>query len=502
MAKTITAGVFSSFTVTAQSTHPAYRQLYFEFRKAILSGRLPSAARLPATRVLAKEMGVSRNTVVSAFELLVDEGYLISRVGSGTFVASDLPEDHQLPHQMSNSDTLLSEGQAISLSTRGLQLARFSLNSGPTSPAAFTPDIPAYDAFPLELWGRIISNAWRNISIEQLGYTDPAGMIALRKAISSHLRAGRLVDCQPEQVIVTSGSQQSFDLVARLLLNPGDPVWIEEPSYIGSRAALLGAGAQLVPVPVDEDGMNTVAGLEKVAVPRMIMVTPSRQYPLGMMLSMARRESVLEISRETGAWIIEDDYDSEYRYRGQPLPALQSMDKQSRVIYLGTFSKALLPSFRLGYMVVPRALVDDFRAAKAIIDRHPPLLEQIALCEFMEKGYFASHLRKMRHLYSERQQKLIELLRERLGDILDIREADSGMHVVAFLPVGVSDTELCADLAAGGIIVRPLSPYYMSQPARSGIILGFAAVPVSGVQSAVTRMEIVIKGHIAAYQSV
>jgi len=489
MAKTVTAGVFSSFALNPDSLHPAYRQLYHELRRAMLSGRISPNTRLPATRVLAEELGVSRNTITSAFDLLVEEGYLVSRVGAGTFVAENLPEDYQLPAlaaKSKESPDLSSLADALSL--RGRALARLSLSTGPSTPAAFTPDIPAYDAFPIELWSRIMANAWRNISLNSLGYADPAGQLPLREAISKHLQAGRLVDCEPGQVIVTSGSQQSFDLIARLLLDPGDPVWIEEPGYIGARAALTAAGARLVPVPVDDEGINPEAGQHREPAPRMVLVAPSRQYPLGMTLSMRRREALMSLSRSTGAWIVEDDYDSEFRYDGRPLPALHSMGKDARVIYVGTFSKSLLPVFRLGYLVVPKYLATSFRNTKAIIDRHPPLLEQIALQEFMEKGYFASHIRRMRQLYGERQRTLISLLRDRLPDFLAVREANSGMHVVAFLRDGVDDVRFCADLAEAGVVARALSPYYATQPARHALILGFAAVPEAGLRAGVDRL--------------
>ncbi len=492
MAKTITAGIFSSFALNEQSPQPAYRQIYNELRRAMLSGRIPPGTRLPATRVLAGELTVSRNTIVSVFDLLAQEGYVVSRVGAGTYVADDLPEDHQLPEfdaRPASSSTQLASADALSL--RGRALARLSLTSGPANPAAFTPDIPAYDAFPIEIWSRIMANAWRNISLDLLGYADPAGQLPLRAAIARHLRAGRLVDCEPEQVIITSGSQQSFDLTARLLLDPGDPVWIEEPGYIGSRAAFTAAGARLIPVKVDSEGIDPEAGKLHEPAPRIVLVAPSRQYPLGMTLSMRRRDALIELSRSTGAWIVEDDYDSEFRYRGRPLPALQSMSSDARVIYLGTFSKSLLPAFRLGYLVVPPALAASFRTAKTVIDRHPPLLEQIALLEFMEKGYFASHIRRMRQLYEVRQRTLVGLLREHLRGFLEVQEADSGMHLVGMLRDGVNDVQFCAALAEAGVVARPLSPYYSMQPARHGLILGFAAVPPAGLHAGVQRLAAV-----------
>jgi GntR family transcriptional regulator / MocR family aminotransferase len=502
MAKTLTAGVFSSFKVNEKSAHPAYRQLYQELRASILSGRLPSGARLPATRVLADDLGVSRNTILSAFTLLIDEGYVVSKVGAGSFVAHQIPEDNQIPRRGHASDA--ASGEAAwpladhELSQRGRALARMSFSSGPSNPAAFTPDVPAYDAFPLDLWGKIISKAWRNISSDVLGYVDPAGYWPLRVAIARHVRAGRMVDCKPEQVIVTSGSQQSFDLLARLLLDPGDAVWIEEPGYLGSRAAMLAAGARVVPVPVDAEGLNVAEGIRIESSPRMVVVSPSRQYPLGMTLSPDRREQLLELSKSTRAWIIEDDYDSEYRYSGQPLPAIQSMDKQGRVIYLGTFSKSLLPAFRLGYLIVPKFLLQGVSTAKAIMDRHPPILEQIALQEFMEKGYFASHIRRMRHLYAERKNTLVTTLRSLLPPEVPVIDAASGMHIVVMLPNGADDMLLSRLLSDNGVIARPLSPYYLTEEVKSGLLLGFAAVPPAGLVAASKRFANIVTEYLSS----
>lgn len=488
MAKFPAGGVFSSFSLSETRDKPVYLQLYQELRSAILSGRLRSGSRLPATRVLASELGVSRNTILSAFDLLMSEGYLAGKIGSGTYVVDALPEDYLLASGAVERSMPSSVVINPELSQRGATIARLSLMTGPTRPAAFTPDIPAYDAFPIDAWTRIIANSWRRITVDMLGYADPAGYLPLREAISAHLQAARMVSCTPEQVIVTSGSQQSFDLIARLLIDPEDAVWIEEPGYIGSRAAFTAAGARLVPVEVDEEGLNVTAGEQLEPRPRIVLVSPSRQYPLGMTLSPDRRTKLLALAQHSNAWIVEDDYDSEYRYRGRPLPALQSMDQGQRVIYLGTFSKALLPSFRLGYLVVPESLATSFRTAKAIIDRHAPLLEQIALHEFMERGYFASHLRKMRALYAERQHALITELRSNLAGFLKVEEADSGMHITAFLPADVNDIVFCQVLLNRGVIARPLSPYYAREPKRNGLILGFPAVPPAQLHMGVLHL--------------
>jgi GntR family transcriptional regulator/MocR family aminotransferase len=295
--------------------------------------------------------------------------------------------------------------------------------------------------------------------------------------IAEHLRAARFLHSTAREIIMTSGSQQSLDLLARVLLDQGDAVWIEDPGYVGARSAFIAAGARLVPVPVDADGLNVAQGAVLEPRPRLIFISPSRQYPLGMTMSMARRLELLEFAASCGAWVVEDDYDSEFRYRGAPLPAVQSIDRSGRVIYLGTFSKSLLPSFRLGFLAVPPALGGAFANAKGVIDRHPPLLEQMTLLAFMQSGQFAAHIRRMRQLYEERQRILISEIDKRLDGFLRVEAADSGVHLVGHLPAGVDDRAFCQAAEEAGIALRPLSMYYLTPPRRNGVILGFAAIP-------------------------
>nr|WP_246344111.1 PLP-dependent aminotransferase family protein [Acidocella aromatica] len=481
-------GSLIALTLDAAQPEPLYQQLYEQLRGAIVGSRLPGGTRLPASRVLAQELKLSRNTVTSAYELLSNEGYILTRVGDGAYVANILPEDRLLPRKSSKADGPPPAASHPSLSARGRLLTELSVTAGPAQPVPFVADLPAFDAFPLHAWARLMVQSWRQVQPDMLGYADPAGYEPLRELISQHLKATRFLDCVGQDVIMTSGSQQSLDLLARVLLDHGDSVWVEEPGYVGTRSALIAAGARLVPVPVDGQGLLVSAGEMLEPRPRLIFITPSRQYPLGMTMSMERRKELLAFAEKSGAWIVEDDYDSEFRYHGTPLPAVQSLDRTGRVIYLGTFSKSLLPSFRLGFLVVPGYLARAFGNAKSVIDRHPSLLEQMTLLGFMQSGQFAAHIRRMRQLYEERQQVLIQEIERKLGGFLQITQAESGMHLVAELPDGVDDVSFCQAAKSWGVSVQPLSAYYTAEPRRNGVILGFAAIPPKSIVRGVERL--------------
>jgi GntR family transcriptional regulator/MocR family aminotransferase len=399
-----TVVTLAGITLDPSAATPLYRQLYEGLRAAILSGRLKAGARLPATRALASDFGVSRNTVMNAYAQLLAEGYVEGEVGSGTYVSRTLPDE--LLHARSHAiqvHQLTQEGRR--LSQRGARLASMQVPTPrfPSGVKAFRPGIPALDAFPYELWARLMARRWRRPQRALLGYGDPAGYRPLREAIAAYLGEARAVRCRAEQVIVVAGSQQALDLTARMLLDEGEGAWIEDPGYLGARGALVGAGARLAPIPVDGEGLDVAAGEVSSPAARLVYVTPSHQYPFGVTMSLPRRLALLKWASQAGAWVIEDDYDSEYRYAGRPLAALQGLDSEGRVIYLGTFSKVLFPALRLGYMVVPPDLVDAFMAARALSDRHCPVLDQAALADFIGDGHFARHIRRMRALYAERQ---------------------------------------------------------------------------------------------------
>ena len=468
---------------------PYYRQLYDGVRRAILSGLLPAGTRLPSTRTLAAELGISRTTVVTAFEQLLAEGYLEGKVGSGTFVARHLPDDLlSVAFKADRESRPARSGRG--LSGRGALLAATPTTAvrDRGSPRAFRPGVPALDEFPDAAWRRVSRKVWRRPSGGLLGYGDPAGYRPLREAIARYLGASRAVRCVPEQVIVVSGSQQALDLAARVLLDPGDAVWVEDPGYMGARGALSGAGARLVPVPVDGEGLGVAVGVAREPEARLACVTPSHQYPLGVTMSLSRRLELLGWANRSGAWVVEDDYDSEYRYTGCPLEALQGLDSEGRVLYIGTFSKVLFPALRLGYLVVPSDLIEAFVSARELIDRHPPTVDQAILAGFIAEGHFMRHLRRMRALYAERQAALVEEVARELPGLLEVNPAAAGMHLVGWLPEGADDREASRRAADLGVEVPPVSLYGSVSGGRGGVMLGYAAVGDREMRGGVRRL--------------
>jgi GntR family transcriptional regulator/MocR family aminotransferase len=367
------------------------------------------------------------------------------------------------------------EGRALSERGRTLAKTRVTLNT-PTQAdrRAFRMGMPALDAFPFAEWSRITSKLWREPSSDLLFYGEPAGYGPLREQIAAYLGAARAVQCDASQVIVISGSQQALELSARLLLDPGDAAWIEDPGYLGARAALASSEARVVPVPVDAEGIDVDAGVRLCADARVAYVTPSHQFPLSVTMSLARRLALLDWAAKAGAWILEDDFDSEYRYAGRPLASLQGLDGHGRVIYIGTFSKVMFPSLRIGYMVVPPDLVDAFVSARAIVDRHPPTVEQAALARFMTDGHLARHIRRMRTLYEERQQMLLGAGRRELRGLIDLQPADTGMHVVGWLSAGADDAAIARRCSAAGVEATALSAYCLAAKLPPALTLGYA----------------------------
>ena len=362
------------------------------------------------------------------------------------------------------------------------------LSRGPRDPRPFRPGLPALDAFPFEVWARLEARRWRLAPRHLLDYGDPAGHAPLRHAIAAYLGEARGVRCEWDRVIIVAGSQQGLDLAARVLLDPGDAAWIEAPGYPGARGALEAAGLRLVPVPVDADGLDVEAGARLAPRARLAYVTPSHQYPLGVTMSLARRLALLEWARQARAWIIEDDYDSEYRYVGRPLSALQGLDTAGRVVYVGTLSKVLFPSLRLGYLVVPPSLVDVFAGARAIADRHAPLIAQAVLSDFIEDGHFARHIRRTRMLYAERQAALLDVARRELAGRLDVPAAGAGMHLGGWLPPGIRDRAAAQAAARHGVMAPPLSTYRMRPGGRGGLMLGYAAFTPREIRDAGRRL--------------
>jgi GntR family transcriptional regulator/MocR family aminotransferase len=461
---------------------PFYQQIYSGYRDAIVSGLMGPGQRLPSSRALAAELGISRLPVVNAFDQLLHEGYLIGRVGSGTFVSEQIPDELARP---------ASSGLAIHVSPeqRGESKRLFR-----KQPEAFRVSLPALDEFPHTLWARLVSKHARNVSMEMMAYGDPRGHYPLRYAIANYLRTARAVLCGASQVIVVSGSQMALQLCARVLVQAGDHVFLEEPGYPGARAALSATGGKLIPIPLDAEGIS-VRALQACGkrTGGAVYVTPSHQYPLGTSMTAARRLELLQWAKATQSWILEDDYDSEYRYASRPLGALQGMDSASRVVYIGTFSKVLFPALRVGYLVVPSAMTGAFVRAREAMDIFSPTLYQAALAEFLEGGHFARHLRRMRGIYLERRNALIAGIEQVMGGMLELGNTDAGMHLTTFLPDQVDDRLLVQQAASAGVSAAPLSRCYLGKQARSGLILGFGGARPRQVRPALQKLEALIR---------
>jgi GntR family transcriptional regulator/MocR family aminotransferase len=471
---------------------PLHRQIYFAIRSAILDGRLRPGARLPASRRLAADLGVSRNTVTAAFEQLAAEGYIDGRIGAGSFVPPHLPDEAAKAERAAGGGRTGRPETRPAPSRRSAALGALILPAGGRRP--FAPGLPELARFPFKEWARLLGRRWRRPEWETLCGDAPGGYHPLRRAIADYLATARAVFCRPEQVIITSGSRQALDLAARVLIDPDDPVWIEEPGYPPTAAVLAAAGARLIPVPVDDEGLSVAAGLALCPQPRLVSIAPSHQYPLGITMSLKRRLALLEQAAAAGSFVLEDDYDSEYRYAGRPLAALQGLDQDGRVIYLGTFSKVMFPSLRLGYMVVPDHLLDSFLRVRRLIDAHPSSIAQPALADFIDEGHLGSHIRRMRGLYQERQAALIDALEVHADGRLRTAPADAGMHLVAALEAGLDDREVAARAAAAGIQAPALSSYYQGPPAESGLLLGYAGVEPGAIRTGVARLAGVIDG--------
>jgi GntR family transcriptional regulator / MocR family aminotransferase len=482
---------FTVVSINPAAPIPLYRQLYDEFRAAILAGRLKAGNKLPPTRELANELGVSRNTVMAAYDQLRSEGYIEGRVGSGAWVTSTLPEE------MLQSRPITARAPRVSLirnaiSKRGERLVSVLppvRHRGAGKMLPFRGALPDLASFPFEVWTRLLAKYSRNPSHDLFGYAHVAGYPRLREAIAAYLRSARAVKCEADQIIVVPGTQVALELATQMLLDPGDTVLIEDPGYFGVRGVFIRAGARVSPVPVDQDGIRLDVVKRNQDNARMIYVTPSHQFPLGMTLPLSRRLELLEWARGAGAWIVEDDCDGEYRYAGRPLASLQGLDSENRVIYTGTFSKVLFPSLRIGYLVVPPDLVDAFIAGRVMIDMQPATIPQAALAEFIEEGHFTRHLRRMRNLYGSRQSLLLEAARAELSGLLEMQESEAGMHLIGWLPPEVSDMETARVASKHNVLSLPLSAFSLKPVTRGALMLGYTAFCEREIRAGVRRLR-------------
>ena len=464
---------------------PLYQQLESQIRSAIWESRLQPGDRLPSTRQLARDLGVARNTAKNAYNQLIVEGYLVTATGSGTRVARELPE--QLLHVSERRPMPNLATTAFPLSATAKRMIAMSpLIEAESNRVArpFRPHTPASDAFPRELWAQMTTRRSRRMSRDLLERVDPRGYRPLREAVASYLGSARGVAIDADQVIITAGAQQAIELIAKLILERGDLVCMEDPGYTPARVLFELAGAKIVSTPVDDEGLD-VAELDKtVPDAKLVFVTPSSQFPLGMTMSLPRRLALIEWAKHSGTLILEDDYNGEYRYAGRPLPALYGLAPPGRVLYTGSFSKLLFPALRIGYVVVPPSVVDHFAAARWLTDRHSPPLEQAVLADFINEGHFARHVRRMRTLYAERQDALVAAASRDLDGILDVPACDAGLHLVGWLNRKIPEEAMVQAASAAGIELTPTSWFGARRSDRQSFILGYAPFSAKEIRRA------------------
>ncbi|HEU4843113.1 MAG TPA: PLP-dependent aminotransferase family protein [Burkholderiaceae bacterium] len=477
---------------TEQHRHrgwPRQRLLHECLRAAIRGGTLAAGTRLVASRALAEELGVARNTVLYAYEQLASEGF-VSSDRRGTVVAVVAPEHRSAPPPAPPQ-----AGLAQRVRTLGNGFGAMEADAA----GAFVPGVPALDQFPLTLWRRMLERALRALTPAQLNYGDPAGEPALREAIADHLRASRGVVCEASQVFITDGTQSSLDLCLRACADHGETVWMEDPGYGGALAACRAAGLRVAPIAVDADGIAPCAEDWLLHPPRLIYTTPSHQYPTGSVLSLRRRLALIAAARAAGALIIEDDYDSEFRHDGAPLSAMQGLVPDAPVLYLGTFSKTMFPSLRIGFVVAPGSLAPALAAMRAQSSARGRVAEQLALAEFLRSGQFALHLRRMRRLYRQRRDALVAALEWHLGAVAAVHGGSAGMHLaLRFTDPALDDVAISAQARAHGITARPLSAHALGAAENwRGLMLGYAQVPAEQMDGLVRQLAAVV--HLAAF---
>jgi GntR family transcriptional regulator/MocR family aminotransferase len=467
-----------------------YRWLYESLRLAILEGRLHPGSRLPATRDLARTYRLARATIVAAFEQLKAEGYVEGKTGSGTYVTHVLPERLLQVGRVSPEKTL--PHRRVVFSSYARRLSPFE--ASPAGPIrAFRANQPALDQFPMTLWAQVAARRLRRVSAHLLEGGEALGYRPLREAVADYLNTSRGVKCTADQVLILSGAQEALDRTARVILNPGEPVWMEEPGYPGAAVVFRALGARIRGVPVDTEGLDLEFGIRRWQRARLVYVTPAHQFPLGVTMTLRRRLALLEWARRSGTLIFEDDYDSEYRYSGRPVPALQGLDRSGVVIFAGSFTAVLFPALRLGYLVVPPEMVDIFAAAESVSTHHPPLLEQAILCDFITEGHFARHIRRMREMYAERLAVLLEGARAELAGVLEISSVEAGLQTVGWLKNGMSAEQAAAEAERRGVETIPLGRYAAGRARKDGLVLGFAAVDVRELGRGVEQLAQALK---------
>jgi GntR family transcriptional regulator/MocR family aminotransferase len=473
-------------SIDRRASEPLYQQIYESFRNRIIRGGLRPGELVSSTRSLARILRISRLPVLNAYSQLLAEGYFESRVGAGTFIASSLPG-------RTNGQTIkyapgVSHGKRP-ISGHAAALPPYQRPSWAENLGPFQVGQPDLHKFPIEIWLKLVARYSRRMRVAALQYGDAMGLPHLREAIGAYVRTSRGVRCEAEQVMIVSGSQQALDLATRVLLDAGTAAWVEEPGYWLVHRVLQSAGCRAVPVPVDSNGLVVTAGIKLNRKARAAFVAPSHQYPLGVTMSATRRLELLEWAQRAGAWIIEDDYDSEYRFDGMPIASLQGLDSNARVIYVGTFSKVMFPSLRLGYIIVPPDLVERFAAMRQVLDLCPPHLTQAVMADFIGEGHFARHIRRMRPIYAERRQVLVGELKRELGHQLEIVGDEAGMHLATFLAGNSNDREIAGKAAQQSLRLSSLSSLYLGRASRRGFVLGFGNTKASDITQAVRLLK-------------
>ncbi len=485
--KKISSAISPLLKIDRRSPKALYRQVYDAYHTAIGERTLRSGQRVPSTRTLAAELGTSRIPIVNAYAQLLAEGYLQSRVGAGTVVSRALPDEIIAPEP---AHTRAAAGRYPTRTTgsRNLQTSPLESFAWPRAYGAFSVSQVDFGHFPLRVWSSLIARQCRNACATSLDYGDPMGSQDLREAIATYLRTARGVRCEAGQIMIVSGSQQALEMTARVLLDRGDRVWMEEPGYRFARSVFGIHGCHMAPVPIDGEGLNVAAGIKRCPRARAAFVTPSHQYPLGVTMSASRRLQLLDWAEKSRSWIIEDDYDSEYRYENMSIASLQGLDRYSRVVYVGTFSKVLFPALRMGYMVIPPDLIPRFRAVRIAMDIGPPGFHQAVLADFIREGHFARHLRRMRLLYGERRSILIRCIGEELGPRAEVFGGPAGMHLSLSLK-GICDREIVARAARNKLWLVPLSSSYAGKASRQGFILGFGSTAAEQIPAAILQLR-------------
>jgi len=481
------SGISPVIALDRKAETPLYRQVYDAYRIAIVEGRLRGGQRVPSTRLLAVELRISRLPILNAYAQLVAEGYLESRVGAGTVVSRSLPDQVILSQIRGRRLTSVSQ-RPRPLSHRTSSL--LPLGTGPWQRGwgAFGVSQVAFEQFPFAVWNSLVARHSRKLQAQALDYGSPMGSKDLREAVATYLRTARAVRCEADQIMIVSGSQQGLEITARALLDPGSRVWMEEPGYRFARNVFASNGCQIAPVPVDEEGLKVADGIRRCRQARVALVSPSHQYPLGSTMSASRRLQLLEWAEHSASWIVEDDYDSEFRYESSPIASLQGLDTNSRVIYIGTFSEVLFPSLRIGYVVIPSDLVEHFVAIRLAMDLAPSGFFQSVLADFIQEGHFSRHIRRMRLLYNERRNVLLECIHGELGRATKVTGAQAGMHLSVIIK-GVSDRHVAQRAAKQNLWLVPLSSSYLGKVRQQGFILGFGSSATEEIPNAMRELR-------------